>query len=177
MEKQKIWKEKIMGMLRNDGQEFYKKDNRRMGLRCKFHGETMTRKDAQDECNVNKIIEKFVRTGNLTHVTSFNGQYGDFSQITDYAGALNQIIEMEDQFRNLPSKVRNRFKNDPQALLSFLDDDKNYDEAIELGLIEKDKALAYQVKKQKAKEKAEQNARSSQAPASDEAEKKEKSKD
>lgn len=170
-----------MSMLPNKGQEFYTRENGKKGLRKVFHGESLTRTSFTEDCDVNKIIEKFVKTGQISHYNIGSPTYGDFSEISDYAGVLRQIIDTNDQFQELPAKVRARFKNDPQELINFLGDDSNYEEAIKLGFIEKSKAEAFYKEKAKkmeeAQQKAGQEAEPSQAKAKEVSAKEKKSKD
>lgn len=63
--------------------------------------------------------------------------YGDFSTLPDdYMAAMQLISNASESFSSLPSAVRDRFGNDPAALLAFVADASNRDEAISLGLIE-----------------------------------------
>jgi phage internal scaffolding protein len=44
-------------------------------------------------------------------------------------------MDAQYQFDQLPALIRDRFHNDPQEMLAFLNDPNNYDEAIKLGLV------------------------------------------
>jgi phage internal scaffolding protein len=68
-------------------------------------------------------------------VNTSEALYPDFSDAVDYHTALNQIIASEREFDLLPSNIRKRFDNDPANLVYFMQDKKNYDEAVKLGLI------------------------------------------
>lgn len=64
--------------------------------------------------------------------------YGDFTALPDdYIAALQLIRNASESFSSLPSAVRDRFGNDPAALLAFIADANNRDEAISLGLVDK----------------------------------------
>lgn len=93
-----------------------------------------TKQSFRDMVNTNKIIQKYRQTGIINHITSKDGVYGDFSEMKDFSGALNTVIKAKQQFEGLPSEVRNRFGNDPQQLILFLQDPKNIDESVKLGL-------------------------------------------
>lgn len=56
----------------------------------------------------------------------------------DYQDMLFSIQRAHDSFLQLPSKVRARFGHRPEELINFVSDSKNYDEALELGLIKPD---------------------------------------
>lgn len=99
-----------------------------------------TQQQFKDECNVNKIIEKYLKTNEMTHLKQNKGVFADLTHISDYQDSLNKVIEANKSFMELNAQTRNRFGNDPQQLINFLADDSNRDEAIKLGLIvEKEK--------------------------------------
>jgi len=102
------------------------------GLACK--DATRAQQHHKDECDINTIMYRFGQTGQLP-VNTLNGTYGDFSGVMDYHTAMNALIASEEQFDALPSKLRARFDNQPYKLIEFLNDPKNKDQAIELGLI------------------------------------------
>lgn len=96
---------------------------------------TMTQQQFADDCDINNIMAKYEKTGQVTHLSNKQGVYGDFSDITDYQDMLHRVAAAQESFQTLPAKTRQRFQNDPGELISFLQDRKNYDEAISLGLI------------------------------------------
>lgn len=96
-----------------------------------------TKQQFKDECDINNILRKFERSGLIDHVSRYNGQYADVTGEVDYQTALDVIFRAEEAFFSLPSKIRARFDNDPQAFLEFVDDPKNRDEMIDMGLARK----------------------------------------
>lgn len=98
--------------------------------------ETLTQQQFAEECDVNNILKRFEETSFVTHVNNIQGQYGDFSNVEDYQSSVNRVLNANDAFMALSSKLRARFDNDPAALLAFVSDKANRDEAIALGLIE-----------------------------------------
>lgn len=97
-------------------------------------GPSLTKQAMRDECDVNLILKKYQATGVITHVKEAQAQYGDFSDIIDYQGALNQVLRASQTFLALPSRVRDRFQNDPGKFLAFCHDPKNQTEMVNLGL-------------------------------------------
>lgn len=91
------------------------------------------------ECDVNRIIKQFSATGQIKHISAKAalGAYTNLPNDMDFQSALNIVIEGEKAFATLPAKVRDRFGNSPAEFLQFLDDPKNKDEAIALGLFKK----------------------------------------
>lgn len=97
---------------------------------------TMTQQQFGEDSDINNIMEKYKKTGFLP-VTGQSGIYADLTDIPDYKTALETVIHAEEAFMALPSEVRQRFGNDPQKLINFLSEPKNYDEGVKLGLINK----------------------------------------
>lgn len=95
---------------------------------------SMTQQEFKEECDINQIMRRFKLTGALP-TTAAMPMYGDFSEVTDYMDALNQITFAQQQFAELPALLRERFNHNPGQLLAFLSDSKNRDEAIRLGLL------------------------------------------
>lgn len=103
------------------------------GLFCQ--GKTLTKQSFKEETDINHIVKMFGVTGKVP-VTLIEPSYGDFTGVNDYHSAMNQINAANDVFMSLPAKLRAKFDHDPNALLNFLNNEANRDEAIELGLID-----------------------------------------
>lgn len=89
----------------------------------------------KDQADVNKIVAKYRRTGTITHLRNTqNGVYADLTQITNYQDCLNTIIRANESFMAMPAELRQKFDNDPSKLISYLQDEKNYEESMDLGL-------------------------------------------
>ena len=98
----------------------------------------------QSDCDINRIIDHFRETGSLVdpiHPGTRRPVFGDFSEIPDYQGAMSVIAQADEAFMQLPAKVREKFANNPQQVFDFLADEKNRQEAVELGLIEPSQVL------------------------------------
>lgn len=103
-------------------------------VQTKISGETRTKGSFAAECDVNNIMKKYLRTGNLPNTNPIPPQYADVSELVDYRAALDLVQAANDSFNSLPSKVRARFGNDPHQMIEFLSDVTNDDEAVRLGL-------------------------------------------
>lgn len=88
----------------------------------------------KDDCDINVLVERFTRTGQMPQRNAEDYSFGDFSAI-DYQSALDTVMVAREQFDTLPAKVRERFSNNPAQLLYFLENESNREEAIRLGLI------------------------------------------
>lgn len=97
-------------------------------------GESMTKQEFKEECDINTIVRRFGLTGELpTGVQA--PTYGDFEFVGDYKSAVEMVMASEDAFMKFPAEVRARFENDPQQLLEFCADSNNRAEAERLGLV------------------------------------------
>ena len=104
-----------------------------------FTEESMTQQHFKDECDINNIMKRYQETGVLIDpMTGARREpiFGEFDFEFDLRDAMDRINEAYERFNQLPSRVRERFDNSPAKLLEFLRDEDNYDEAVELGLVE-----------------------------------------
>lgn len=98
--------------------------------------ESMTKQSFVAECDINNIIKSFSVTGMVNHINHQAGQgaYVDLPDSVDFQEALHTVDQARTAFMTLPSKIRDRFGNDPSQFLAFLTDPANLDEARSLGL-------------------------------------------
>lgn len=95
----------------------------------------MTHQEEADACDINKIMSRYEKTGLMAHVNEHEGQYGDFTAVTDFHTAMSIVTEAQSMFMSLPASVRGRFGNDPGAFLDYANDPANADGMRELGLL------------------------------------------
>lgn len=100
-----------------------------------FKKPSLTKGSFKKECDINEIMARYQKSGVIDAVQKTGARYGDFSLVSDYKSALDQVMAAEAAFMELPAKVRERFKNDPSELVEFLNDEENREEARDLGLI------------------------------------------
>lgn len=93
-----------------------------------------TQQHFKDDCDINVLVARFTNGGSLPQRDPSEYSFGDFSSI-DYQSALDTIIVANEQFGTLSADVRERFDNNPAKLLHFLEQDKNREEAVRLGLV------------------------------------------
>lgn len=116
---------------------------------------SLTVQSEKEACDINAIVEKHARTG-LLPVMSQSPVFGDVSNAPSYQDACHIVMEAERLFMSLDAKVRREFDNDPGKFLAFVDDPKNADRLLELGLREAPKV--------QDKEPASQSSGSSESP-------------
>lgn len=92
-----------------------------------------TRQSMKDECDVNRIVAKFKKTGLVNHFAKYGGQYMDCPAV-DFREALEMVATAETMFKELPSDARKRFDNDPARFLEFVQNPANLPEMRKLGL-------------------------------------------
>lgn len=97
--------------------------------------DSLTKQSHKDECDVNKIVKRFTRTGLLTHLNPAKPNYG-FAPSLDYQQALDLIRETEDGFYSIPADIRKEFGSDPQTFLEALQAPNAEERLKGLGLLE-----------------------------------------
>jgi phage internal scaffolding protein len=110
----------------------------------KFDQPSQTLQSFKDDADINCIIARYENTGVLVDPTvqvSRVPHFGDYSDMPTYQEAQNVIVAATNAFSSLPSKIRERFGNDPAAYFQFVQSLKegsdDYAEAIRLGIIDK----------------------------------------
>ncbi|QXP08506.1 MAG: internal scaffolding protein [Arizlama microvirus] len=100
-----------------------------------FTGPGRTKQEFKDECDINVLMAKYLRTGQMDHVNQMLPQFQDVSEI-DFQAAQNLIADANSMFEGIPSAVRNRFDNDPGKLLDWVHNPANAKEASDLGFLD-----------------------------------------
>lgn len=95
-------------------------------------GLSRTRQEFRDECDINRILASYQRTGALQHFAKYSGSYGDFTAC-DYQTAQNLILRARQLFDELPSSVK-REVSTPEGFLAFVQNPANADKMAALGL-------------------------------------------
>lgn len=90
-----------------------------------------TKQSFKNSTDINKILAKAQKSGALSHLEQYGGQYGDFSDF-DFHEAHNQLAKAKEIFGALPSQIRKDFGNDPANFFEFANDPKNADDLAEL---------------------------------------------
>ncbi len=96
-------------------------------------GHTPAQQQFKDDCNINTIMARFQKTGLVDHISNHQLEYG-FATPMQYHESMNIITHADSMFNELPSNIRNKFNNNPQAFLEFVQDPKNAEEAQKLGI-------------------------------------------
>lgn len=105
-----------------------------------FPEPSRTKQSFAKEADINTIMAKYMDTGMLVDPSLPRNRrpiYGDFSNVGDLHTVKIAVAQAEADFMALPSKIRDRFENDPEKLLAFIIDPQNAQECIKLGLVAK----------------------------------------
>ena len=100
---------------------------------------TMTQQHFRDECDINNIMARYEQTGLLIDpLTARSGGspiFDDFSDIPDLMTAQNKLIEAQQMFELLPSRIRKDFDNDPVKFVEFCQNPDNEDKLRDYGIL------------------------------------------
>lgn len=95
--------------------------------------QSLTEQSHKDSCDIHNILKKSEKTGILEHVNRYRGHYGDMPTGEEFQEHMNIIAKTESMFETIPSKIRQKFENNPRKFLDFISDNKNYAEMREMG--------------------------------------------
>lgn len=93
----------------------------------------MAKQSMKDQCDINFIMGRYLRSGSIDWLAKHEGSYGDIEPLT-FHEAMNVVAKAKEMFADLDSSVRKRFKNDPRSFLEFIRDPENLPEMRKLGL-------------------------------------------
>ena len=90
-----------------------------------FTKPSRTKKSFKNECDVNHIMSRYTRTGQLPNMIRAEPKYGNFANVKDFQESMNVVLHANEQFEALPAEVRKRFGHDPSRMLEFVADPNN----------------------------------------------------
>lgn len=99
-------------------------------------GPSSAKQEFANECDINHIMRRYP-VGVPLPVADLQPVFTDVSEVGSFADQLRRVDAARVAFSQLDPKIRFRFQNDPNELIEFLQDAKNLDEAVFLGLVVK----------------------------------------
>lgn len=93
-----------------------------------------TTQHLKNDVDINEIVARFHRTGYLQSPDA-EPDYLDCADFVDYQASLDQVLQISEYFKSLPSSTRHRFENSPSSMVDFLADPANRAEAVKLGML------------------------------------------
>ena len=97
-------------------------------------GEGLTEQSQAKQTDINYILREYTKTGFMRHSKEFEGRYDDVTG-ADFNDAMNLIADANTMFEELPSGIRNKFKNDPAQFLDYCQDPANTEALREWGVL------------------------------------------
>jgi phage internal scaffolding protein len=94
---------------------------------------SMTEQSHLESTDLNKIMKKLQQGVAGDFFNKNEGKYSDVTAV-DYHDAMNKIAATNSMFEELPSNFRNKFENNPEVFLDFVQNPVNQDELISMGL-------------------------------------------
>lgn len=94
-------------------------------------GTSLTKQSFKDSADINKILQRAQISGSVDHLTEHQASYGEFANY-DLLSHFEMLEKADAIFSDLPSEVRNEFKNQPAAFFDFVNDPANVDRLAEL---------------------------------------------
>lgn len=96
---------------------------------------SLTQQHFASECDINEILRRSAISGQLP-TNERVPMYGDFTTVPkSLLEAMAMVKQANDLFATLPWQARERFSNNAEKMIEFLNDPANRDEAIKLGLV------------------------------------------
>lgn len=100
----------------------------------KFTQPSKTKQEFKDDCDINKIVARYLKTGYLPPRPD-KPIYMDTTTMPLFQDAMNKVTQVDELFNSLPSSLRERFNFDPVQLVTWASDPANAEEAAKLGLL------------------------------------------
>ncbi len=88
-----------------------------------------TKQSFKDETDINKILQRAQKTGTISHMNQFSGQYGDFSDFDFFENTI-MLTRGREIFDALPSEIRNEFSQSPAAFFKYVNDPANKEDLL-----------------------------------------------
>lgn len=95
---------------------------------------SMTRQEFAPECDINTLMERYEKSGVISHVNRAQPVYMDMTVLPDLREGLDLMREATNAFLALPAKVRREFDNDPVQFVEYAQNTENIERMREWGL-------------------------------------------
>lgn len=103
-----------------------------------FDNPSLTQQHFAKDADLNTIIKRYGITDGALPPMALNPEYfGDFTDAVDFREHLDRVRNAETRFNALPADLRAQFGNDMIALHDWVSDPDNAEEAVKIGLLQK----------------------------------------
>ncbi|AXF52684.1 MAG: DNA pilot protein [Microviridae sp.] len=96
-----------------------------------FTQPSLTKQAFKDSCDMNLILKRFLECGQVPPVAP-PPKFLDVMDIT-YHEAVNYVLDAQDYFDTMPSRLRDAYSNDPEKFIDALGDPEKHARLVELG--------------------------------------------
>ncbi len=114
-------------------QLFQSHNTPRKRVQLTFPKKGRTKQAFADECDINLIIDRHTKTGQIGHMNKAQPSYG-YATSQDFATAMRTVTDAQNSFNNLSDEIQKHFDGDPGRMLDFIQDPANKDKGVQLGL-------------------------------------------
>ena len=112
-------------------------DTKSFGLDCSVEP-SLTMQEFKDECDINVLMDRFAKTGEMPNINAKEPRYLDLSdlgEIGSLASVMHTMEVAQEMFMRLPAKIRlGEFENDPVRFVEYAENMANIDQLREWGL-------------------------------------------
>ena len=105
-----------------------------------FKNPSLTEQCHKNDCEIDVILKRYQQTGFLVNPlekSTRTPMFGDLSDLVGYQEQQNRLCQVKEYFEALPSQIRLMFGNDVGNYLQAMNDPKQTDKLIELGLLKR----------------------------------------
>jgi len=83
-----------------------------------------TKQSFKDLTDINRIVARAAKTGTLSHLEQWGGQYGDFADF-DFFEAQNKLAQAKQIFEALPAEHQREFGYEASQFFAYANDPEN----------------------------------------------------
>lgn len=123
------------------GNRCSRRDDGSLRVSLHFNEPLLTEQSHKDACDINKILERYAKTGSLPVYADLVPKSGDFTNVTDFHTAQCLVADAVSMFNDLSAEIRLSFDHDPGKFLAAVDDPEQRAKLIKLGVILESKPL------------------------------------
>lgn len=97
-------------------------------------GKTLTEQSHKNQCDINRILDDYRRTGLINHAKNNEGRYDDVTGY-DFQKAMETVANVKSMFEGLPAEMRKEFGNDAVRFLDFVQNPANEQKMAKMGIL------------------------------------------
>ena len=84
-----------------------------------------TKQSFKDECDINRLLQRFQKDGAMSHLEAYGGEYGEYNKF-NFHESMEKLRRGNEIFAKLPSEIRSgEFRNDPGLFFTFVNNPEN----------------------------------------------------